>query len=101
MPEELTEETIKARSEQQRLKVKTHRLRNLRRRMVKIQRGLQHGTIQKVPQHERADFLQFETGELDQKLDELTIQHGYGKLRARQGHLGPKGFAGADRVLIG
>ena len=59
---------------------------------MKIQRDLQSGTIQNVPQQERADLLQFETGELDRNFDELTIQHGYGKLRARQGQVGPKGW---------
>ena len=68
--------------------------------MVKIQRKLRNGTIQEVPQQERADFLQFETGELDRNLDELTIQHGYGKLRARQGQVGPKGFVRGDSMVI-
>ena len=66
--------------------------------MVKIAKDFENGNLDEdLPIQEQEDFDEFISGELDKKLDALTMQHGYGKLRAREGHLGSKGFVAADR----
>ena len=89
---ELTPLISDERQEQRALKVRTLRLRDLRRRMERYRRELAAGVLQEVPAHHRTVFDQFMTGAFDKELDELTQRHDYGQLRTQPERLGSLGF---------
>ena len=63
------------------LKIKVYKLRHIRRQMVALVKKKNEGHIQSIPVSQKDNFEQFSSGALDDELDALTIQHGYGKLR--------------------
>jgi hypothetical protein len=63
------------------LKIKVYKLRHIRRQMVALVKKKRENLIQSIPESEKVNFERFMSGALDDELDALTIQHGYGKLR--------------------
>jgi hypothetical protein len=63
------------------LKIKVYKLRHIRRQMVALVKKQKENHLQSIPESEKFNFQRFMSGALDDELDALTIQHGYGKLR--------------------
>ena len=66
--------------------------------MNTYERGLKAGKIRDVPQQHAELFERYVSGHFDQEIDALTEQHGFGLLRTRLEHLGPRGLTRETRA---
>ena len=90
--DEKDENAVREKRKQIRVKSRVHKLRGL----VRWHRNLNNTDSLTV--QERRWYQKWETGKLQEELDELTIEHGYGQYRGKQ--LGPSRITGNEATWV-
>ena len=75
------------------LKVKVHSLRHQVRQIEALNAKVNGAGSPPMTRRLAEQYKWWKSGGMERELDDLTRQHGYGKLRAQTGHLGPIRFS--------